>query len=188
MARRSNQFRIIGGRWRSRQLSFIPTEGLRPTSDQGRETLFNWLSPIIVGARCLDLFAGSGALGIEALSRGAIEVIFVERHPAAVQRLRENLSLLKVDPYRVEQADALHWLRAEAQRFDLILLDPPFGQDLLAPVCAILEPRWLAPSARIYLESERTLTELTLPASWQIVREKTAGDVTYRLAVRRPDH
>jgi 16S rRNA (guanine966-N2)-methyltransferase len=148
--------------------------------------LFNWLAPLIQGARCLDLFAGSGALGIEALSRGAAEVLFVEHHPAVARRLRENLILLGMDPPQVEQADALTWLKGKARQFDVILLDPPFGQGFLTSVCTHLEQQgWLASDARIYMESERTLTDLNLPPSWQIIREKTAGQVAYRLAIRQ---
>src|SRR5512134_933490 len=121
-----NQLRIIGGRWRSRRLRFPPLPGLRPTPDRVRETLFNWLTPVIAGARCLDLFAGSGALGIEALSRGAAAVTFVERHPQAVRGLRANLAQLRAEGARVEQADALLWLRQAPQPFTVVFLNPPF--------------------------------------------------------------
>lgn len=185
-AGRGNQLRIIGGRWRGRRLEFPPVQGLRPTPDRVRETVFNWLAPWIPGARCLDLFAGSGALGIEALSRGAAEVVFVERHPGVAQRLRENLILLGVDGPQIAQTDALVWLKGQARPFDIILLDPPFGQGLLVPVCKALERgSWLGPEARIYLEAERELATLELPEAWEISREKTAGQVAYRLAVRR---
>lgn len=185
-AGRGNQLRIIGGRWRGRRLEFPPVQGLRPTPDRVRETVFNWLAPWIPGAHCLDLFAGSGALGIEALSRGAAEVVFVERHPGVAQRLRENLILLGVDAPQIVQTDALVWLKGQARPFDIILLDPPFGQGLLVPVCKALERgSWLGPEARIYLEAERELETLELPETWEISREKTAGQVAYRLAVRR---
>ena len=180
-----NQLRIIGGRWRGRRLSFPVLADLRPTPDRVRETLFNWLAPLIEGARCLDLFAGSGALGIEALSRGAATVVFVERHPLAVRQLRENLLRLGVASPQVEQADALTWLKRAGQPFNVVLLDPPFGQDLLIPVCTALEQGgWLAPQARIYLETERSLLNPLLPATWEILREKSAGQVTYRLAAK----
>jgi 16S rRNA (guanine966-N2)-methyltransferase len=110
--------------------------GLRPTPDRVRETLFNWLAPALPGARCLDLFAGSGALGIEALSRGAAEVVFVERHPLAIRALRENLARLNGAGARVEPAEALAWLRQPGTPFEIALLDPPFGEGLLEPVCA----------------------------------------------------
>lgn len=182
--RLANRIRIIGGRWRGRQLRFIPIEGLRPTPDRVRETLFNWLTPLIQGARCLDLFAGSGALGIEALSRGAAEVVFVERHPAAAQRLLENLILLDIEPRWVEQADALTWIRNKPQAFDVIFLDPPFGERLVTPACACLELGWLTPNARIYLETELAAAEVVLPSSWRVIRKARAGQVAYCLAVR----
>jgi len=181
-----NQLRIIGGRWRGRRLSFPPLAELRPTPDRVRETLFNWLAPVIEGARCLDLFAGSGALGIEALSRGAAEVVFIERHPAAARRLQDNLRFLGAESFRMEQVDALIWLEGPAQPFDIVFLDPPFDGNRLGPACAALEGRgWLAPIAHLYLESGPQVEPL-LPDNWRIVREKTAGQVTYRLAVRRP--
>ncbi len=185
MASPGNQLRIIGGRWRSRRLRFASLEGLRPTPDRVRETLFNWLAPFITGARCLDLFAGSGALGIEALSRGAAEVVFVERHPQAVRQLRVNLNLLQAEGARVEQADALLWLRRPPQPFDIVFLDPPFGERLLVPVATALElGGWLTPDARIYLETLKALSKPDLPAAWMPIREQTAGRVSYRLAVR----
>lgn len=184
-----NQLRVIGGQWRGRRLHFPDAPGLRPTPDRVRETLFNWLAPVLPGARCLDLFAGSGALGIEALSRGATEVVFVERHPVVVRALRANLECLNAQGARVEQAEALAWLRQPQAPFDIALLDPPFGQGLLEPVCAALEQGgWLTPIAWIYLEAETELQPLLLPAQWTLQREKTAGAVTYRLARREiPD-
>ncbi|HCK81103.1 MAG TPA: 16S rRNA (guanine(966)-N(2))-methyltransferase RsmD [Candidatus Competibacter sp.] len=182
---RAGQLRIIAGQWRSRRLSFPELPGLRPTPDRVRETLFNWLTPVLPGARCLDLFAGSGALGIEALSRGAAEAVFVERHPAAVAALRENLARLNAGNARVEHAEALAWLRQPGAPFEIVLLDPPFGHDLLGPVGAALERAgWLAPTAWIYLEAETALRQPALPANWLPVREKTAGAVAYRLARR----
>ncbi|MFO1351222.1 MAG: 16S rRNA (guanine(966)-N(2))-methyltransferase RsmD [Gammaproteobacteria bacterium] len=177
--------RIVGGEWRGRRLRFVAVEGLRPTSDRVRETLFNWLSPVIAGARCLDLFAGSGALGIEALSRGAAEAVFVERHPNAVQCLLKNLQALGAINPRVEQMDALKWLRSGARPFDVVFLDPPFGQGLLAPACLALETGgWLAPAARVYLETMKN-EAVTVPDNWEMVRDKAAGRVAYRLAMRR---
>jgi 16S rRNA (guanine966-N2)-methyltransferase len=180
-----DQLRIIGGRWRSRRLHFPDVEGLRPTPDRVRETLFNWLAPLIEGARCLDLFAGSGALGIEALSRGAAEVIFIERQPLAARQLRQNLAQLGEPSAQVIQTDALVWLGGPSRPFDVIFLDPPFGVDLLVPACKKLEQGdWLADGARIYLETERDAGNLELPENWKLIREKTAGQVSYRLAVR----
>lgn len=177
--------RIIAGQWRTRQLEFPDLPGLRPTPDRVRETLFNWLAPVLPGARCLDLFAGSGALGLEALSRGAAEAVLVEQHPIAVRALHANLARLQATHARVEMAEALTWLRQPATPFDIVLLDPPFGQGLLAPVCAALEAGgWLADRSWIYLEAERDHANLPLPAHWTPYREKVAGMISYRLARR----
>lgn len=181
----ANQVRVIAGQWRGRRLEFPDLPGLRPTPDRVRETLFNWLAPVLPGARCLDLFAGSGALGIEALSRGAAEVVLVEHQPVAVRALRENLARLNAENVRVEMADALAWLRQPATLFEIVFLDPPFGQGLLKPVCAMLETAgWLADAAWIYLEAEAELDRSPWPVSWMIYREKAAGAVSYRLARR----
>ena len=180
-----NQVRVIAGQWRGRRLEFPDLPGLRPTPDRVRETLFNWLAPVLPGARCLDLFAGSGALGVEALSRGAAEVTFVERQPLVVRALRENLTRLKVENARVEMSDALAWLRQPATLFEIVLLDPPFGQGLLEPVCAALEQHgWLADAAWIYLEAAMDQPAPSLPVHWIVHREKIAGAVSYRLARR----
>jgi len=182
---RANQIRVIAGRWRGRRLHFPDVPGLRPTPDRVRETLFNWLAPVLPGSRCLDLFAGSGALGIEALSRGAAEAVFVERHPLAVHILRENLARLDAQGARVDKADALAWLGQPGTPFEIVLLDPPFGEGLLEPACAALEAGgWLTPTAWIYLETETELHPPSLPARWVPHREKVAGSVTYRLARR----
>jgi 16S rRNA (guanine966-N2)-methyltransferase len=178
----TNRLRIIAGRWRGRRLSFPNLPGLRPTPDRVRETLFNWLAPVLPGARCLDLFAGSGALGIEALSRGAAEVVFVERHPLAVRALRDNLERLPAHGARVEPADALDWLRQPSMPFEIAFLDPPFGEGLLEPACVALERGgWLAKTAWVYLEGEAGTHRLAPPVPWSVHREKTAGAVAYRL-------
>jgi 16S rRNA (guanine966-N2)-methyltransferase len=180
----SNTLRIIGGQWRGRKLRFADGEGLRPTTDRVRETLFNWLQPLISGARCLDLFSGSGALGLEALSRGAGEVVFIERNPRAVQALKENLALLQADNAEVRQGDALAWLRGEAKAFDVIFLDPPFRQDLLGPALKLLaEGGWALPGTRVYIELEVEQGEPELPPGWELLRSKQAGQVAYHLAV-----
>ena len=180
---RVNQVRIIAGQWRGRRLEFPDLPELRPTPDRVRETLFNWLAPVLPGARCLDLFAGSGALGIEALSRGAAEVVLVERQPLVVRALRDNLARLKAENARVEAVDALAWLRQPGTPFEMVFLDPPFGQGLLEPVCAMLEQNgWLADFALIYLEAAMDQPVSSLPVQWTIQREKTAGAVAYRLA------
>lgn len=179
----SNQLRIIGGIWRGRKLNFPDVDGLRPTGDRIRETLFNWLAPDIQGARCLDLFAGSGALGLEALSRGAQSSLLLEKHAAAAQQLKSNLQLLQADNGRVEQVDSLHWLKQQQspQPFDIVFIDPPFALDLWAPIAAALETQaWLSDEAVIYLEAPRD-AQLQLPANWQLYRDKQAGQVSFRL-------
>lgn len=183
----NNQLRIIGGLWRGRKLSFPDVDGLRPTGDRIRETLFNWLAPDIQGAHCLDLFAGSGALGLEALSRGAQSSLMLEKHPAAAQQLKANLQLLQADNGRVEQMDSLHWLNSAqvSHRFDIVFIDPPFALDLWDAVVTALETRnWLADEAVIYLEAPRD-AQLRLPANWQLHRDKQAGQVSYRLYYRQ---
>lgn len=179
--RPSNQLRVIGGRFRGRRLAFPDAPGLRPTPDRVRETLFNWLMPVIDGARCLDLFAGSGALGIEALSRGARLVQFVEREPAVARALAANLTLLDAQAQSsLDVRDAGVWLAGPAQPFDVVFLDPPFHHDLLPPVCTRLAAGgWLAPGARIYVESEAGAE--VGPNGWQLLRERRAGQVCYRL-------
>lgn len=152
---KNNQLRIIGGEWRSRRLSFPNVPGLRPTPDRMRETLFNWLQGHIAGSRCLDLFAGSGALGLEALSRGAAEVVFIEKHPAAVKTLRNNLELLGATQAQLVHNDALRYLSTSSEPFDFIFLDPPFHQQLIPPVLtALLTKGLLKPTGMLYLEQE----------------------------------
>ena len=181
--RRGNQLRIIGGEWRGRKLSFPDVEGLRPTTDRVRETLFNWLQPVIHGAHCLDLFAGSGAVGLEALSRGAAAVSFIDSDRQAVLSLRENLTLLKDERGNVIQTDALSFLRGEPQPFDIIFLDPPFHKALLQPCLEQLsQGGWLSKNARIYLEVEQEVGKPELPPGWEMVRSKKAGQVIYGLA------
>lgn len=178
-----NQLRIIGGRWRSRRLPFPPIAGLRPTADAVRETVFNWLQRSLEGACCLDLFAGSGALGLEAVSRGARQTVLVERSQAVVESLRENVDRLRAgQTVRVVQADALRFLAGKAEPFDLIFLDPPFKSTLIERVCRRLESAgWLADGALIYLETDRHRPSDGLPSDWRPIRIGTAGTVSYRL-------
>lgn len=182
-----NQIRIVGGQWRGRKLSFVDQPGLRPTPDRVRETLFNWLAPVIAGSRCLDLFAGSGALGFEAASRGARDVVLIERETAVAECLREQAVQLQAKQLRIVQADALQFLNAAPQPFDIIFLDPPFGQDWLARSLQALAQGWLAPDARLYLEAERSITAQTLsawlPAGLEITRSKQTSQVGYHLAM-----
>jgi 16S rRNA (guanine966-N2)-methyltransferase len=180
-----NQLRIIGGEWRGRKLAFADAEGLRPTGDRIRETLFNWLAPYLPGARCLDLFAGSGALGLEAASRGAARVVMLDTAPAVVRLLREHGATLRASGVEVLQADALQYLGGPAEPYDIVFLDPPFRQGLLQPCCERLATHgWLAPRAWIYLEAERELGEPALPEGWTLHRSNAAGEVGYYLATR----
>ena len=176
--------RIIAGRWRGRHLGVADLPGLRPTPDRLRETLFNWLSPELPAARCLDLFAGSGALGLEALSRGASAAVLVESGAKAVTRLRENIAVLAAESAEVVGRDALTWLQqAPVTPFDIAFLDPPFGSDLLLPACRLLLERgWLKQGGLLYLESGvGTAAALDLPAELTPHREARAGQVACRL-------
>ena len=179
--RSAGKLRIIGGSLRGSRIDVADSEGLRPTSDRIRETLFNWLAPTIEGARCLDLFAGSGALGIEAISRGAGECIFVERDRTLARNLQATLNRLKVGNARVINADALGWLGQGAEAFDVVFLDPPFSADLWAQAIRRLEANgWLAPAAWIHVESAPG-SAIDLPQNWQLHREGQAGAVRFAL-------
>ena len=181
-----NQLRIIGGQWRGRKLSFPGIDGLRPTGDRIRETLFNWLAPTIAGSRCLDLFAGSGALGLEALSRGAAASVLVERDTQAAAQLRANLALLQANQGQLVQVDVLTWLARgnSGAPFDIVFIDPPFQLNLWQVVIDALEAGgWLADDAAIYIESGRA-TPFTVPQHWHLHRDKQAGQVSYRLFYR----
>lgn len=174
------EFRIIGGAWRSRRLRFPPLPGIRPSPDRVRETLFNWLRDRIEGARCLDLFAGSGALGLEALSRGAAQVTFVDREPAVAQAIRGHLELLKSRGGEVVQSDAFAWLAGVPQPYELVFLDPPFAADLVTEACARLAQGWLKPGAWVYVEHAAEHIP-AFPAGWQVLKESRAGRVGFRL-------
>lgn len=183
----ANQVRIIGGRHRGRRLQFIPGRGLRPTPDRVRETLFNWLQTHIHGARCLDLFAGSGALGFEAVSRGAAYLLTVEQHRAAAQRLRDNVATLgEQERIDVFHGNALQLLKNKPeQAFDLVFVDPPFADGLVGPVCTQLETNgWLSADAMVYLEQDAKQPWPTVPAAWSIHREGNAGQSAFRLLQR----
>lgn len=186
--------RIIGGDWRSRKLPFPTIDGLRPTPDRVRETLFNWLQTSTPGAACLDLFCGSGALGFEALSRGAASVTFVDKAPEVVHQIRQNLNLLKAQNADIICGAVLEWLEMkqadQEPRYDLVFLDPPFRQDLIKPAATLLETRNLLNSnALIYIETESDWLADGLPQNWKLYREKTAGQVCYRLYQRdEPDN
>ena len=178
---RTGELRIIGGRWRGRRLPITEAEGLRPTTDRTRETLLNWLAPHLAERRCLDLFAGTGALGIEALSRGAHSCDFVETDTGAATRLRESLTTLDAGAQsRVHQADALAYLVSGAGPWDLVFIDPPFAGDLLARTLAALDRASLTNDALMYVEcaADEPAHEID---GWQCLREKTAGEVRYGL-------
>jgi len=184
----SNQIRIIGGEWRSRHIVFDDAPGLRPTPSRVRETLFNWLQADILHSRCLDLYAGSGALGLEAASRGARQVVQVENNPASCQKLRENIAKLAAAQVKLAQQDVSHFLNGPAQHFDLVFLDPPFGQGLIGQTCKLLDDNgWLAAYAKIYLECERNRPLDDLPADWRLLKSKTAGEVSYNLLQKQSD-
>jgi 16S rRNA (guanine966-N2)-methyltransferase len=174
------EFRIIGGEWRSRRLRFPSLPGIRPSPDRVRETLFNWLRDRIEGARCLDLFAGSGALGLEGLSRRAASVTFVDKEKSAVDAIRSHLELLKAEGGTVVQSDAFAWLAGSPQPFELVFLDPPFDEDLVPEACARLLRGWLKPGAWVYVEHavERTPA---LPEGWQVLKQSRAGRVGFQL-------
>ncbi|MBA6419044.1 16S rRNA (guanine(966)-N(2))-methyltransferase RsmD [Pseudomonas neustonica] len=177
------QLRIIGGEWGSRRFSFTEQPGLRPTADRVRETLFNWLSSDIQGARCFDPFTGSGALTLEALSRGASWALAVDLSRDAVASLREHLATLQCTKAEVRQENVLALLGTPpAEAYNIVFLDPPFHQDLLEPACTALEANaWLTDDALIYVESENSPSRLSLPSNWQLHRDKRAGQVWYSL-------
>ena len=166
-----NEFRIIAGVWRRRKLKFPPLPGIRPSPDRVRETLFNWLQDHIEGARCLDLFAGSGALGLEALSRGAATTVFVDREHGVTEALRSHLATLKAGGSEVVKAEALAWLGG---------VPTPFDAGLLPDVSRLLECGWLKPGAFIYMEYPAEQPPV-VPAHWSLWRESRAGRVGFRL-------
>ncbi|EJO2021140.1 16S rRNA (guanine(966)-N(2))-methyltransferase RsmD [Vibrio vulnificus] len=178
--------RIISGLWRGRKLPVHDAEGLRPTTDRVKETLFNWLAQDIPHARCLDLFAGSGGLGFEAASRQAEQVTMLELNPKAFAQLQQNVTALKANNIKVIQGDALQFLKQQGSPHHVVFIDPPFRQGLLAEAVTLLEQNgWLAEDAMIYIETEKELQVEALPASWHLHREKTAGQVSYRLYERQ---
>ncbi|WP_052282880.1 16S rRNA (guanine(966)-N(2))-methyltransferase [Kluyvera genomosp. 1] len=178
----SGQIRIIGGQWRGRKLPVPDSPGLRPTTDRVRETLFNWLAPSMVDARCLDCFAGSGALGLEALSRYAASTTLLEMERHVAQQLQKNLATLKAEHGKVVNTNTLTYLNQSGTPHDVVFVDPPFRKGLLEETLNLLEAHgWLAESALIYVESEVENGMPPVPASWSLHREKIAGQVAYRL-------
>ncbi|MGB5344707.1 MAG: 16S rRNA (guanine(966)-N(2))-methyltransferase RsmD [Woeseia sp.] len=177
------KLRIVAGKWRRRLLPVAAVDGLRPTAERVRETLFNWLAPRIDGAHCLDLCAGSGALGFEALSRGAATATLVEKSASAAATLQQSAGLLAAADATIICRDALLWLEsAPSQSFDIVFIDPPYAAGIAADLCRLLEQcGWLAADALIYLEHERHDESPALPASWRVLKDRTAGNVRYLL-------
>lgn len=177
--------RIIAGKWRGRVLKVLTHPGLRPTPDRVRETLFNWLAGHIVDARCLDLFAGSGALGFEALSRGAKQVVFVDKYPPAIKTIHECAKILDaLASCELNRASAVSYLALieDESPFDIIFLDPPFATPLLSQSIEVLaKSRLVHPKTLIYIESPKVLTQEMLPLHWQLLKQKVAGEVAYHL-------
>ena len=182
----SGKLRIIGGNWRSRVLPVVDQPGLRPTTDRVRETVFNWLQGVVPGARCLDLFAGSGALGFEAASRGAARVTLIENQQAACKVLKDNIRLLDARQIQLVQQDAMQWLQQPHEQYDVVFVDPPYASGLLGEVCELLEDKdLLNDGAYVYLELPSDQSLPALPSNWQLLRSKKAGQVGYHLAIRQ---
>jgi 16S rRNA (guanine966-N2)-methyltransferase len=186
MTKQSNNkgvFRIIGGRWKGKKIHFVATEGLRPTTDRVRETLFNWLMFDITGARCLDLFAGSGSVGLEALSRGAAHVDLFEMNRLAAKKLADNAASLEGSSHTIHNTDSISRLKHGVESaYDLIFIDPPFRKNLLPDTLSSLaEHGWLKVGSLIYLETEKDLNGVDIPVNWIEKKSKTAGQVSYRL-------
>jgi 16S rRNA (guanine966-N2)-methyltransferase len=178
-----NRVRIIGGDWRSRLVRFVPAEGLRPTPDRVRETLFNWLGQRLDGLRCIDLFAGSGVLGFEALSRGAASVVMVERDREVAEQLRRAAASLDAAGARIVHGDALQYLARHDDVFDIAFVDPPYASGLAPKAMEAAWPR-LSPGGRAYVESSAPLDPPE--ARWKALREGRAGAVRYALYERNP--
>lgn len=176
-----NRLRIIAGEWRGRKLAFPDHDGLRPTTDRIRETVFNWLQSRLSGARVLDLFAGSGALGLEAASRGASEVVMIDNHAAAIDAINAHCSLLKASQIEALNVDALEYVEQCESPFDVIFIDPPFATDLLQTLLPqLLQPKMLKENAMVYVEAPKSV-QLTLPTPYDWHRHKITGDVQFGL-------
>ena len=177
----SGSIRLIAGKHRGRKLPVLMAEGLRPTTDRIKETVFNWLMPYIHDAKCLDCFAGAGSLGFEALSRGAAKIQLIELNKSAAKQLLLNKQLLKADNIEINNVNVLDFLSTqERQPFDLVFIDPPFRQNLITQTCELLTDGWLSEQALIYVEMEREANQ-QLPSNWQLLKEKISGQVAYRL-------
>ncbi len=177
----ASKLRIISGEWRSRQLPIPNVENLRPTPNRVRETLFNWINHFVPGSRCADLFCGSGALGLEAISRGAKDVLFVDQSKLAIQQMMKNLSVLKMNNAKVIQKDAKEFLsNTTPHPLDIIFIDPPFRKNWIVQIIPLLEKGWLADRTLVYIEMEKE-TPLSVLPHWSLLREKEAGQLIYRL-------
>jgi len=177
----TGNIRIISGKYRGRKLPVLMADGLRPTTDRVKETVFNWLMPYMHGALCLDCFAGAGSLGFEALSRGAKQVTLIELNKSAAKQLQKNKALLKADHAQIISGDVLkHLQNKPEQPFDIIFIDPPFRKNLVTDTAQLLSQGWLHQQTLIYLEMELE-TQQQLPSEWRLLKEKVAGQVAYRL-------
>ncbi|MDP2516465.1 16S rRNA (guanine(966)-N(2))-methyltransferase RsmD [Photobacterium damselae subsp. piscicida] len=186
--RQSGFVRIISGQWRGRKLPVHDVEGLRPTTDRVKETLFNWLAQDIYQAKCLNLFAGSGSLSFEALSRGAESLTMIELDQKAAAQLKQNLTAIGATNATLHNTNSVNFLNQAGTPHDLVFIDPPFRKDLIQQVIAALEANhWLSPNALIYIEAEKELGSIDVPPSWHLYREKTAGQVCYRLFIREEE-
>ena len=179
MARARRGIRIIGGQWRGSRLPIADSNAIRPTPDRVRETLFNWLRDDVSGARCLDLFAGSGALGLEAASRGAAHVVLVEHDRNAFLTLEQSCERLHAATVEPVMAGALEWLAGPPQRFDLVFVDPPFDSGLWSQVLGLLRAGWLNDNARVYLETPKHGVEID--HHWQVVKSGQTSQTRYAL-------
>lgn len=178
----TQQIRIIGGKWRGRKINFPMLAEIRPTPDRVRETLFNWLAPHIEGAYCLDLYTGSGALGFEALSRGARHVVMVDKSPEVIEHLRAIASKLDAGEITLFQGKAPNGMILPPEVFDIIFLDPPFRQDLIQPSCEWLEKQKLIDfHTLIYIEAENTKIPIVLPENFKILKQGKTSQVVYYL-------
>lgn len=183
MAKSGQSIRIIAGQWRGRRLDVLDAPGLRPTKDAVRETLFNWLAPDIIGAYCVDLFAGTGALGIEAASRGASHVVLIEKAKRNADKLREHIHTLDANSLSAFNTDALSFVQQLDQAVDIAFLDPPFELDVLPQLLPLLV-EIMHEEGSIYIEQDRAKGLPALPQGWYYRREKNAGQVVFGLAVK----
>lgn len=180
-AKATNSIRLIAGKHRGRKLPVLDAEGLRPTTDRVKETLFNWLMVYIQDSKCLDCFAGAGSLGFEAFSRGAEQVTMLELNKAAANQLNENKAQLNANNINVEHTDTTQYLSQPNTCFDIVFVDPPFRQNLAQQTINLLANGWLNAGALVYVETEAELAAPTTPENWQIIKEKKAGQVACRL-------